>query len=193
MPILRGTHGLQRIPKPLIGKFSVRGNPATCQQHPTNIATNLLPVAHRSTKKRLTAFCCKSLCSKEYQRRDSNPHVRNGHWILNPARLPFRHSGAPSRRLSLMSRQPNRKGVRADKFTCLEQTPDDRGRFGEMQRSCRFISRRNSSPDDDMAAVGPGVRQSDPLSVALRQRRRASNDAMSAIDVVARNSASLPR
>ncbi|KKU70886.1 MAG: hypothetical protein UX95_C0011G0018, partial [Candidatus Woesebacteria bacterium GW2011_GWD1_47_21] len=25
--------------------------------------------------------------------RDSNPHVLNGHRILNPARLPFRHLG----------------------------------------------------------------------------------------------------
>ena len=25
----------------------------------------------------------------EYQRRDSNPHDLNGHWILNPARLPI--------------------------------------------------------------------------------------------------------
>ncbi len=30
---------------------------------------------------------------KQYRRRDSNPHEVYPHWILNPARLPFRHSG----------------------------------------------------------------------------------------------------
>ena len=31
--------------------------------------------------------------ASQYRRRDSNPHEVYPHWILNPARLPFRHSG----------------------------------------------------------------------------------------------------
>src|SRR5215510_12062659 len=45
-------------------------------------------------KKGLAAEWPQVLTSIEYQRRDLNPHALIGHWILNPARLPFRHSGA---------------------------------------------------------------------------------------------------
>ena len=37
----------------------------------------------------------------KYRRRGSNPHSHYENWILNPARLPFRHSG--SMRLSYLT------------------------------------------------------------------------------------------
>jgi hypothetical protein len=46
---------------------------------------DLLP----GTKKGLVPNRHKSLLGNEYQRSDSNRHVLNGHWILNPARLPI--------------------------------------------------------------------------------------------------------
>ena len=38
---------------------------------------------------------CESVITpdEEYRRWESNPHIREGYGILNPARLPFRHSG----------------------------------------------------------------------------------------------------
>ena len=45
------------------------------------------PATYRSTKK------CGRFLPCSCPRRDSNPHIFKGQWILSPSRLPFRHSG----------------------------------------------------------------------------------------------------
>ena len=48
------------------------------------LGTPMRTVPNKTHEKTTYSICRKSLYSLEYQRRDSNPHIRNGYWILNP-------------------------------------------------------------------------------------------------------------
>ena len=68
-----------------------RGRPsgANCPGSQQSWVTHARTVPNKKRKRRLLMSRRKSLISKKYQRRDLNPHALNGHWILNPARLPI--------------------------------------------------------------------------------------------------------
>src|SRR5262245_28863630 len=80
----------------------------------------------------------------EYQRRDLNPHVLIGHWILNPARLPFRHSGAAQRPRLTNRLWPRTWGLQS----AYQATPSVAGGFTQLPSlEVAFLTTRPLWPD----------------------------------------------